>query len=87
MSRRHEGHVKAYTRDGEFFTLPREQYDALVAAWTGGKTFYHGVGLFGQPLVIKLGEVQGVADWTPEAVASSDEDEKAERAEGLLEGG
>lgn len=75
---------------GGQFLLRRDQYPIVREAFLAGKPFVEAVGLHGEAMVIKLAEVCGIIETTPEVVAARAvdrrESNRQDRAESMLDG-
>lgn len=68
--------------DKASFVLHPECFPGLKAAWMGGKAFHEGWDCYGDPIVVKLGEVVAVALWTPGGIAQAIADRKTAQLTG-----
>ena len=84
--RQRDGDCRAFTMDGSSYSLRREDYEPLLAAWMAGNAFFTGHTTYGAPVTIKLSRVEGVMDCSPEIVAIADDDAREERKEEMLNG-
>jgi hypothetical protein len=79
--------AKAYVRsNGGFYCFKPRQYDQLLEAWRGGKTFFTGESLEGEEQTVKLGEVEAVMLCTPASQEAANERSRAETKAAEREG-
>ena len=75
MKLRDEGACFVYSKSSKRpYILPRSDFERFKTAWMAGKAFYEGVGFYGSPLVLKLGDVVGVINDIPESMAAAKDD-------------
>lgn len=84
--RTEQPHFVAMCKDGSAWTLRPEDWDDFAAHWTAGKTFWSGVNLWDQSLIIKLADVTGMIALTAEALALFAEEAAEERHRAMMEG-
>ena len=78
-----DGFVRAYTKGTDrCFQFAFGEWEPLLTAWEGGKTFFRGKDCYGDPQVVKLGEVVGLALATPESILVYDEEEADAKLKG-----
>lgn len=77
-------HFRAMCRDGSAWFLDLAGLDSFKASWMHGTLpFWSGVDAYGAAVVVKLGDITGLAVWDT-ARLSVDDDEAAElKARGL----
>ena len=56
------------------YLLPRADYARIKAEWMAGRAFYEGSGFYGSPLTLKLGDVVGLINDTPQAMKAAQAD-------------
>jgi len=81
MRRREIGDAVAWTKSGDAYCIPAEDYQRLKAEWMEGKAFYEGRSFQGDPLTLKLAEIVSVQLFTPEHIAANFEEAAADKAE------
>jgi hypothetical protein len=64
--------------DAGAYVLHPRHYPEARAAWLAGKPFFEGTDLYGDVLIVKLGEVTGMALWTPGAIREARAEAKAD---------
>lgn len=83
---RETGACYAYSKsDGSAYVLSRSEYPRLKSDWMAGKAFFEGVGFYGSPIVIRLGDIIGIIEELPEAMAAARADKAADRQEDALD--
>lgn len=86
-----DGHVRVYVRDGTSYAIDSSEFEHVLAQWKAGAAFVHTVGAYGQTVVIKGAEIQGIGNSTAESLAAADEDDELSRREAkereILDGG
>lgn len=87
MIRCRDGNCRVYVRDGSSYAVARSEYEHVRAEWMAGHTFVTTLGVYGQPITLKLAEVQGISDLSAETLRAMDDDDRAEKQEAMLEGG
>lgn len=87
MRRRTDGYCVVTTKTGGSFHLRRDQYSPVRKAWLEGSRFFDAVGLHGDTGTIKLEEVDGVFDLSPENVMASVEEQRADSSDDSLASG
>ena len=86
MRVREDGACFAYSKsDGNAYMFQRSEFPRLKADWMAGKAFFEGMGFYGSVVVVKLGDIVGVLDETPEAMAASRSDKAADKKEDAIE--
>ena len=86
MIRRKDGYCRVCSKDGRHYVLGRGQHEAIKAAWMAGKAFYEGLGIYGEPITIKLAQVEVIADVSADVIAASEADEREDRRDAMLRG-
>lgn len=86
-----EGYARAFLRNGGgTFDIPAPYYTQLLADWMAGKAFFHATDVWGDAVVMKLGEVWAVGLCTVDGLARFQADEQIEtqraRARSMLDG-
>jgi len=77
------GFVRAYQKGVERpFQFAISEWEPLSAAWQSGVPFFKGKDCYGDPQIIKLGEVTGLALATPEGIIASDEEDAEAKLKG-----
>jgi hypothetical protein len=81
VRRRELGDAVAWTKGGDAYCIPAEDYPRLKAEWMEGRAFYEGRSFQGDPLTLKLGEIVSVQLFTPEGIAANFAEAAADKAE------
>lgn len=79
-------HVKAICKDGSHWALPTETWHAVKSAWMAGKAFWEGESAWGDPIVVKLGDITGLCYKTAAGLALQDAETEEERRRKMLRG-
>lgn len=69
-------------KDGSAWALPSAERQSFEGAWVMGKSFWYGTGYFGEPIVVKLGDITGLMEHTADSLArraEADEEDTADR--------
>lgn len=76
--------------DGACFALARSEYDAVLDAWKSGAPFFTGTDIYGKTATLRLLDVVGIVDASPESLTAHREDQRADesddRADEMLTG-
>ncbi len=76
------GATKVWMRaDEQAFVLHPDDYERLKAEWMRGAAFFVGTELYGDEVVLKLGNVVGIVRMTPSATAEWRAEKKAAEAQ------
>lgn len=81
MRRRETGNVVAWTKGGDAYCFPPEDFPRLKSEWMAGKAFYEGRAFQGDPITLKLSEIVSMHLFTPEGIAAAYDEEAADKAE------
>lgn len=74
------GVARVWVKDDEnAFHFHPDLYESLKAAWMHGETFYEGVDVYGDLLVVKLAAVVAISRGTPEHMAEAHADAEADK--------
>lgn len=84
--RREEGYCEVSTKRGQAWSLPREQYAPVLAAWLKGARYIDTVDFHGAPMTIKTDEIDTVADCSASVIAKRLEERRADEADDSLTG-
>lgn len=81
-NRREVGCVYAYSKGNYCWALRHDEYDRMKKAWMDGRAFFEGIGLHGEPVIIKLSQIEGLQHMHASSFATfqeeSHENEKAD---------
>lgn len=84
MKRRREfGSCEIETAETRW-VLPRDQYVPVRTAWLKGVQFVDTVGFHGEVITIKLANVEGITDFSPESIASILAEKRADESDDSL---
>ena len=78
---REEGVCTAHSKDGGNWNLPRSEFSRLKQEWMAGAAFFEGRGFYGSTIVLKLGDIVGLGDTTPEQIKDRMDDDAAAKKE------
>ena len=82
MRQRELGACFAYSKsDGNAYVFHRSEYPRLKADWMAGKAFFEGRGFYGSVVIVKLGDIIGVIDEIPDAMAACRADKAEDKKE------
>lgn len=84
MRKRTDGYCIVSTRTACTFHLRRDQYSPVRRAWLDGAVFVDTTGLHGEAITIKLTDVDGIYDCSPDAVMSEVEEKRADASDDSL---
>lgn len=73
-------------KTGGAWHLRRDQYHTTRLAWLKGAQYVDVTGFYGDNLTIKLSDVEGITDLTPEVIAAIRHDEQADQSDDSLAG-
>lgn len=79
-------HLRVLCKDSASWYLPVEAAESFKGAWMGGKAFWEGVSLWGDPIIIKLGDIVGFCHKTADGMAILEAEEVEERQRKMLKG-
>ena len=78
------GYTALVAKDNGEYRLPRDQFAAALAAWMKGEAYFDAIGINGEHRVIRLGAIESIAEWSPEAIADRRAEIRAAKAEEAL---
>lgn len=67
-----DGYCALVAKDNGEYRLPIGEFDRAVAAWKRGEAFFECRGLNGEERHVKLGAIESISRWSPDAIASSE---------------
>lgn len=79
-------HAKAHCRDSTIWLLPLDEHEAFLAAWTAGRAFWLGAGMYGERITIKLADIVGLSVWDAAALADSEHEQALRKARAMIDG-
>lgn len=72
--------------EGSPYHLAVAEYDRLLADWMAGKAFFDAEMHYGGRVSLRLADIVALAEITPASLAAQREDERADKAEDLIDG-
>lgn len=84
---REDGYCAVVMIDGSgSYRLPRSEYERVRREWMAGAAFVDTVGIYGSTVTIKCARIEGVTEWSPEALDAEDADLRAQKSEDVISG-
>ena len=79
--RKKDGHTRAYSKGGGWYSLALDEFARVRGEWMAGRAFVDTIGVQGEPITLKLAEVQAVSQMTADTLDAMREDEAADARE------
>lgn len=79
-------HLRVLCKDSASWYLPVEAEESFKHAWMNGKSFWDGVSLWGDPVIIRLGDIVGFCHKTADGIALQEAEHEEERRRKVLTG-
>jgi hypothetical protein len=84
--RRDTGVAMAHTKEQGAYAIHPDDYLKLKEAWMAGRAFVELRAYHGAEQIIKLGTIEAIQMWTPEALAAERDETVANKAEDTITG-
>ena len=82
-----DAHIRGICKDGSHWCLPWDEGESFETAWLAGRAFWTGTSLWGERIVVKLGDNTGLVYKTTDGNALQEAEAHEHRHRDMLNGG